>query len=158
MTESGRTTVFSGGTEGWARRFRRTREDHATEIAEDYVELIEQLTRELGEARATDLARHLGVSPTTVTRTLQRLQAEGLVVSPPYRSIFLTDVGRRLAEESRRRHEIVEGFLLALGVPPEDAAVDAEGIEHHISPSTLAAMKRFAKRAQGNRAGHRRAR
>jgi DtxR family manganese transport transcriptional regulator len=35
--------------------------------------------------------------------------------------------------------------LLALGVPDKDAETDAEGIEHHISSSTIEAMKRFLK-------------
>ncbi|HTP24549.1 MAG TPA: iron dependent repressor, metal binding and dimerization domain protein, partial [Anaeromyxobacteraceae bacterium] len=61
----------------------------------------------------------------------------------PYRSIFLTDMGRRLAEESRRRHQIVAAFLRTLGVPEEVAEIDAEGIEHHVSPQTLAALERY---------------
>ena len=34
-------------------------------------------------------------------------------------------------------------FSVALGVPPEDAKADAEGIEHYVSPATLAAFARF---------------
>ena len=40
--------------------YRRTRSDHAQETAEDYVELIDDLIREAGEARAVDVARRLG--------------------------------------------------------------------------------------------------
>jgi hypothetical protein len=36
-----------------------------------------------------------------------------------YRSVFLTDEGRWLAEECRRRHDIVMHFLLRLGLDPE---------------------------------------
>ena len=125
---------------------RRTRSDHAAEIAEDYVELIDDLIRETGEARAVDLARHLGVTHVTVTKTIERLGKQGLVTSAPYRSIFLTDAGRKLAAYTRQRHKTVLDFLVALGVPKRDAEADAEGIEHHISPKTLAAMKRFLSR------------
>jgi DtxR family manganese transport transcriptional regulator len=126
--------------------YRRTRSDHAQETAEDYVELIDELIREMGEARAVDVARRLGVTHVTVTKTLARLKREGLLTSEPYRSIFLTPKGKRLAERSRKRHELVVEFLLALGVPRTDAETDAEGIEHHISPKTLQAMKRHIAR------------
>lgn len=122
--------------------FRRTRRARRTEIAEDYVELIADLIDELGEARAVDIARGLGVSHATVIKTVGRLQRDGLVVTQPYRSIFLTDEGRRLALWSRRRHEIVVKFLRAIGVGEETAQADAEGIEHHVSAETLVAFER----------------
>jgi DtxR family manganese transport transcriptional regulator len=37
----------------------------------------------------------------------------------------------------------VLSFLRAIGVPDDVAARDAEGLEHHASPATLAAMGRF---------------
>lgn len=126
-------------------RFQRTREDHSRENAEDYVELIEALIRETGEARAVDLAEKLGVTHVTVSKTVQRLQRDGLVTSQPYRSIFLTEEGREMAEASRARHAMVLKFLRALGVPDEVAEADAEGIEHHVSQETLAAMRRFVQ-------------
>ena len=126
-----------------AAALRRTRLEHAMETAQDYVEAIADLSAAQGEARAVDLARRLGVSHVTVIRTISRLQRDGYVSAKPYRSIFLTEKGARLAEESRRRHEIVVAFLRGLGVPEEIAQADAEGIEHHVSPETLAAFMRF---------------
>jgi DtxR family transcriptional regulator, manganese transport regulator len=126
-----------------ADRFQRTREDHSRENAEDYVELIDSLIAETGEARAVDLAERLGVSHVTVSKTIQRLQREGYVTTQPYRSIFLTDKGREVAAASRERHDLVLRFLLALGVPADVAETDSEGIEHHVSKATLDAMRRF---------------
>lgn len=126
-----------------ADRFQRTRDDHSRENAEDYVELIAFLIEETGEARAVDLAERLGVSQVTVTKTVQRLQREGYVTSQPYRSIFLTDKGKEVAAESRVRHDLVLRFLMAIGVSPDTAEIDSEGIEHHVSQETLAAMRRF---------------
>jgi DtxR family manganese transport transcriptional regulator len=125
--------------------FRRTRADHQTELAEDYVELIADLVDERGEARGTDIAERLGVSNATVVKTLRRLQDEELIHQEPYRAVFLTDAGRKLADEGRRRHKIVESFLVALGVKPDVARIDAEGLEHHVSPDTLDAMARYLK-------------
>lgn len=124
-------------------RFQRTREDHSRERAEDYVELIDLLIREKGEARAVDMADRLGISHVSVSRTIQRLKREGYVLNEPYRSIFLTDQGRELAAEARERHDLVLRFLVALGVPADVADSDAEGIEHHVSEQTLGAMRRF---------------
>lgn len=121
----------------------RTRRAHSIETAEDYVELIAELIDSEGEARVVDLAVRLGVSHVTVGRTISRLQRDGWVTSKPYRSIFLTDAGRRLAAQSRKRHELVLAFLRAIGVPERAANVDAEGIEHHVGPETLAAFERF---------------
>jgi DtxR family manganese transport transcriptional regulator len=115
-------------------------------LAEDYVEMIDSLIRERGEARAVDLAQRLGVSHVTVSKTVQRLQREGFVTALPYRSIFLTEKGAELADASRRRHNLVVDFLLALGVASETAHADAEGIEHHVSDETLTAMSKFLKR------------
>lgn len=121
---------------------RRTRQAHAMERAQDYVEAIADLIEEAGEARATDLARLLGVTHVTVVRTVQRLQREGFVVSRPYRSIFLTDTGKKMAAKAKARHSTVVAFLRSLGISAETARADAEGIEHHVSPETLAAFER----------------
>jgi DtxR family manganese transport transcriptional regulator len=126
--------------------FRRVRADHHTELAEDYVELIADLIDERGEARGTDIAMRLGVANATVVKTLKRLQDGGLVTQEPYRSIFLTPEGWRLADDGRRKHRIVEGFLLAIGVGPETARIDSEGIEHHCSEETLKAMASYLAR------------
>lgn len=122
---------------------RRTRQQHAQERAQDYVEAIADLISLNGEARATDLARSLGVTHVTVIRTVQRLQRDGLVTSLPYRSIFLTEAGRKLASKAKTRHKTVVAFLEALGISSSAARADAEGIEHHVSPETLAAFERF---------------
>ena len=124
---------------------RQTRQQHAQERAQDYVEAIADLIQIVGEARATDLAKSLGISHVTVIRTVQRLQREGLVTTQPYRSIFLTDAGRKLALKAKARHETVIAFLEALGISPATARSDAEGIEHHVSPETLDAFGRFLK-------------
>src|SRR5689334_3724346 len=124
----------------------RTRQEHSEETAQDYVEMVAELIDTTGEARVIDLARRLGVTHVTVSRTLQRLRRDGLVSFLPYRSIFLTAAGRRLAEEARHRHEVVVEFLQSLGVPSSVASSDAEGSEHHASRETLEAVEKQLKR------------
>lgn len=134
---------------GAARRaaaFRRMRDARSSEVAEDYVELVGDLIAETGSARLTDLADCLGVAPATAAKALQRLQRDGLVETKPYRSIALTPAGETMAAASRERHRIVHEFLIALGVTGETAEADAEGIEHHVSPETLALFEDMTKR------------
>ena len=116
---------------------RRTRRDHASETAEDYVEAVADILSKRGRCRITDLAKRFAVSHVTVNRIVQRLQKEGWLVTQPYQPIKLTPKGRRLAAKCRNRHEIVYRFLLAIGIDEVTAAIDAEGIEHHVSPTTL---------------------
>ena len=125
-----------------AESLRQTRREHAAETAEDYAEAIADLAASQGEARVVDLARRLGVTHVTVNRTLVRLQREGLVSVQPYRAIFLTPAGRKLAEECHHRHSVVVAFLRSLGIPEKTAEIDAEGIEHHVSSETLAVFER----------------
>ena len=125
-----------------AQQFRSTRRAHETETAEDYVELIADLIEATGEARSVEIAARLGVSGPTVTKTVGRLQRDGLVESRPYRSIFLTEAGWEMARRCRRRHRIVLEFLLSLGVDEETARIDAEGMEHHVSERTLDVFER----------------
>lgn len=139
------------GSQTARNRYVRTRDDHSRELAEDYVELIDDLINESGEARAVDIAHRLGVSNVTVTKAISRLKREGLVTTQPYRAIFLTEAGQQLADESRRRHQMVLEFLLALGVPKKHAELDAEGIEHHLSPATLECMRKFVRRRKGDK-------
>jgi DtxR family transcriptional regulator, manganese transport regulator len=126
-----------------ARRFGKTRSAQSTALSEDYVELIADLLASAGEARPTDIARRLGVSHVTAIRTIARLKREGLATGRPYRGVFLTDEGQKLAARVRARHRLVVDLLLALGVPAEAAEADAEGIEHYVSDATLKAFAQF---------------
>lgn len=129
-----------------ASHFKRARLARETEIVEDYVELIADLIDESGEARAVDVARRLGVTGATVNKMVARLKQMGLVNAEPYRSVFLTDEGRRMAEASRERHHIVVALLRAVGVDEATAWADAEGMEHRCSPETLAAFRKFVEK------------
>ena len=130
-----------------AEAFQGVRTARRNELAEDYVELIAELIHAQGEARPVDIATRMGVTPPTVAKTLDRLAREGLITRAKYRSVFLTDAGRALAKECRHRHEIVLRFLLSLGLDPETAERDSEGIEHHVSERTLALFAAFANRS-----------
>ena len=123
--------------------FTKVRNAHKTENTEDYLELIAELHNIKGEARIVDIASKLGIAQATANKTVQRLQSQGYVKREPYRSIFLTLKGQKIASESKKRHNIVYTFLLNLGIDVTTAAADAEGIEHHVSNKTLKKMYKF---------------
>jgi DtxR family manganese transport transcriptional regulator len=126
-----------------ARRFGKVRSAQSGALLEDYVELIADLLATHGEARPTDLARRLGVSHATAIKTISRLKREGLASGRPYRGVFLTDEGQKLAAQMKARHRLVVDVLRAIGVPPEAAESDAEGMEHYVSDATLRAFAQF---------------
>jgi len=124
-----------------AARFARVRQDHAREMAEDYAEMVLELGGAVGApVRPMELARGLGVSHVTVHRALNRLARDGYILRDENHGVLLTAGGRQLGEASLVRHRLVVAFLESLGVSPEVAAVDAEGLEHHLSPLTLERM------------------
>lgn len=124
-------------------RHRRTRDDHATESAEDYVEAIDDIIGAQGSCRVEDLRKHFSVSHVTVSRILSRLDRDGWVKKQAYQPVTLTAKGKRLAKKSRDRHQVVLEFLIRLGISRKTAEIDAEGMEHHVSEETLAVMKKF---------------
>ena len=120
------------------------RNQNKSEMLEDYVEAIQDILKSKGDVKNGDLAQHFGVSQATVNKNLKRLISFKLAKSEPYRSIFLTEKGEKLATKSKQKHEIVYNFLIKLGVSRKTAENDSEGIEHHVSEETLKLMKKFS--------------
>ncbi len=111
------------------------------------MEAIAEIVGDHGRCRVVDLAKRFAVSHVTVSRILTRLVSLGLVETEPYQPVGLTAAGVKLAKQARQRHETVYQFLLAMGVSPKTAAIDTEGIEHHVSPETLKRFGEFTARA-----------
>tara|TARA_B110000196_G_C21098112_1_gene641112 strand:+ start:218 stop:616 length:399 start_codon:yes stop_codon:yes gene_type:complete len=123
--------------------FKKVRDAHKTENTEDYLEIIADLLNAKGEARIVDIADKLGIAQATANKTVQRLLGQGYVNKEPYRSIFLTLKGQKVASASKKRHIIVLTFLQNLGLDSKTAEADAEGIEHHVSDKTLKKMEQL---------------
>ena len=123
--------------------FSATKSRKNIELFEDYVEAINEINLKKGFVKNVDLCKYFGVSNATVCKNIKRLIKEELVESEKYKNIFLTKVGKVLAQKSNTRHEILYKFLIKLGVPNKVAEIDSEGMEHHISTETLSIMKKF---------------
>src|SRR6201984_2309763 len=107
---------------------------------EDYLERILELINSKGYARVIDIATALKISQASVTNMVQRLDAEGLIKYEKYRGLILTAAGIKLARRIAQRHKLLSEFLRLLGVDDRVIDHDVEGMEHHISPSTLRAI------------------
>ena len=126
-------------------QYSKIRSQNKNEILEDYVEAIQEISEIKGDVKNADLAIHFSVSQATVNKNLKRLINYNLAKSEPYRSIFLTNEGKKLASISKQKHQIVYNFLVKLGVSKKIAQFDSEGIEHHVSEETLKLMKKFSE-------------
>ncbi|UOF88901.1 transcriptional regulator MntR [Fodinisporobacter ferrooxydans] len=112
-----------------------------TPSMEDYLEKIYELMKEKGYARVSDIASSLDVQPSSVTKMIQKLDEKNFVTYEKYRGIVLTPRGEQLGKTMKQRHKMLEQFLRMLGVSEEAIQKDVEGIEHHVSPSTMNALK-----------------
>ena len=119
-----------------ARAARRTPGAPApTTSAEDYLEAIYDLAGSGRPVIGARLARHLSVSPPTVTEALQRLARAGYLRLGPGKEIVLSRRGRAVAEAIARRHRLLERWLTdVLGLDWTEAHDEAHRLEHALSP------------------------
>ena len=110
---------------------------------EDYLERILELINTKGYARVVDIAERLNISQASVTNMVQRLDAEGLLKYEKYRGLILTTAGESLAKNITRRHETLTEFFNLMGLDEKTVYRDVEGMEHHVSPETLNAIRRL---------------
>ena len=90
-----------------------------------------------GQARTGDIAKHMGISHVTALKTIRRLQEKGYLETSMHKPVTLTSKGQDLAAYSKKKHQVLMDFLTTIGVPEDIAAIDVEGMEHHVSASTL---------------------
>jgi DtxR family Mn-dependent transcriptional regulator len=115
-----------------------TRSQGATplsQVAEDYLKAIWSATEWGGPPTTTKaLARRFGTTPATVSDTIKRLTARGLLAHAPYKAITLTPEGERHALQMVRRHRLIETFLVtSLGYAWDEVHDEAESLEHAAS-------------------------
>ena len=121
-----------------------------TAAAEDYLERIAALIRNKGYARVVDIAAELKISQASVTTMVQRLDGEGLVKYEKYRGMVLTDAGEAVAARIAHRHELLTQLLRFFQLPEDVIFRDVEGMEHHISGETLAALERLTRHLEAH--------
>jgi len=121
-----------------------------TRAVEDYLEQIFNLIETKGYARVVDIAQNLGISQASVTNMIQKLDAEGYVVYERYRGVTLTAEGRRVGQDIAKRHDILTRLLTSFGLDADTVHRDVEGMEHHISKSTLKVLTLILEELEGD--------
>ncbi|MEQ1692954.1 MAG: metal-dependent transcriptional regulator, partial [Gemmatimonas sp.] len=112
-----------------------------TAPVEDYLKAIYEIETRQGTAATSDVADALEVAPASVTGMIRRLAAQGYLDHVPYHGVQLTDVGRRAALRTIRRHRILESYLTSiLGYPWDRVHDEAERLEHAASDELIERM------------------
>ena len=120
-----------------------------SQSAEDYLERIHELMEEKGYARPADIAASLKVKRASVTSMVQKLGELGYLKYEKYRGLVLTSRGRDVATRIQGRHATLARFFSLFDLGAETQQRDIEGIEHHLSPETVAVLADLASFFEG---------
>jgi DtxR family Mn-dependent transcriptional regulator len=108
-----------------------------------YLKTIYNLEGKTGSAKTGDVAKILGITPGSVTNTLEVLESKGLVAREPYKGVKLTAEGRKLALKVFRRHRLAERLLIdTLHFDWTDAHDEACKLEHVISDHLASSIEK----------------
>jgi len=106
-----------------------------TPAIQDYLAAIYDLGGTQKPVIGARLARHMKLSPPSITEALRRMQREGYIKLTPKHEIRLTPRGLSIAETMARRHRLIERWLTdVLGIDWAGAHDEAHRLEHAISP------------------------
>ena len=118
---------------------------------EDYLEAVLVLQKKKGMVRSVDVARHMEVSKPSVCHAVATLRDGGFLTMDEDHFLYLTDVGREVAEKIYERHCFFTEQLVAAGVDLETAETDACRIEHVISDESFRRLKEKCKSENENK-------
>ena len=108
---------------------------------EDYLEAVLVIQKKKGMVRSVDVARHLDVSKPSVCHAVSTLKEGGFLIMDENSFLFLTDVGREVAEQTYEKHCFFTRQLVAAGVDPQTAEREACRMEHTISQRSFELLK-----------------
>lgn len=111
---------------------------------ENYLEAIYELSEGSTGARLTDIAERMGVTKASANSAMATLAEKNLIIMEPYKEIQLTAAGKKLAEQTSKKHKVIrEFFTKVLKVDEHLADDDACAIEHVISAESVLAMRKY---------------
>lgn len=120
-----------------------------SEITEQYLKVIFNLTEEGGTARTNEIAEALGVTPASVTEMLHKLDEQGFISHTPYKGVVLRSRGRKIACKIARKHRLLERFLAdVVGTKGRSVHEQACKMEHAITDEAEKNLCRLLNRPQ----------
>lgn len=111
--------------------------------AEDYLETILILKKEIGVVHSVDVANRMDFSKPSVSRAVGNLKTEGYLLMRENGELELTEQGLAAARAVYERHTVLTGLLTRLGVSEEVATEDACNVEHVISDDTFNRLRKL---------------
>lgn len=115
------------------------------ESAENYLETIYTLSKNLPAVRSVDVANELGFKKSSVSVAMKNLREKNHIVVSEEGHLKLTASGMEIAQMIHERHELLATWLTKLGVPAEIASEDACKLEHVLSEESFEAIKKYAQ-------------
>jgi len=115
---------------------------------EDYVELIYIIQNKKEKVHTSDIASAFNINPASVTEIFQKLSDEGYINYEKYTGVTLTEKGKKIAMNTKKKHETLKNFLILLGVDEKIADEDACKIEHNIDQKTMGKLRKFVEFAK----------
>ncbi|PXV89182.1 DtxR family iron (metal) dependent repressor [Lachnotalea glycerini] len=112
------------------------------ESAENYLETILVLSKQLPVVRAVDISNELGYKKSSVSIAMKNLREKKHITVTDSGFIYLTESGKEIAEMIYERHQLLSQWLIKFGVDAEIATEDACKIEHVISKESFEAIKK----------------
>lgn len=112
---------------------------------EDYVELVYDLQKGKKRVHTNDIAAALNINPASVTEIFQKLSDEGYLNYEKYGGATLTNRGKNVAKETKKKHEKLTEFLILLGVDKKTAEKDACEMEHILHFTTMDMISKFVE-------------
>ncbi len=109
--------------------------------SEDYLESILTLSWENSVVHRIDVAKKMSVSQAAVNKAMKILAEKGYLYEDG-KHLYLTESGKKYAEQVYEKHCTIRDFLSALGVSAPRAEEDACKLEHLVSEETFAAMQK----------------
>lgn len=102
-----------------------------SEIAEQYLKVIYNLTEDGGVAKTSEVAKSMGVAPASATEMMQKLSRQGYVRHERYKGATLSPKGTKIARRVTRKHRLLERFLNDLcGIKGRTRHAQACKMEH----------------------------
>lgn len=117
-----------------------------THSAAHHLMAIDDLFSKLGYARVSDIARELGITRGSVSISLRTLKDNGLVLQDENRHLRLSARGQALVDSIKTKRVLMHRlFADVLGVPGEQADIDACKLEHLVSNRTAQRLVSFLR-------------
>ena len=108
-----------------------------THSAAHHLMAIDDLVGRLGYARVSDIARRLNITRGSVSISLKPMKEAGLVLQDENRHLRLSESGQNLVNAIKNKRLLIQRlFVKLLGVPDQQADIDACKMEHLISGET----------------------